>query len=184
MSSSWTVGETLPSPSVPPSRRVGEWLADLQRRHVESRRHEQTPLTDVQAWSPFGRGAQLFESLLVVENLPLDTLQAVVLSAKLRRLDAWNEQRRTAAGRYDELLAEVKGVRLPVTAPGNEHVWHLYVVRVPRRDDELFGEDRPFGGIHRGGLNGLWLDGSARWMSDATPPNLFREQATLAGREE
>jgi prepilin-type processing-associated H-X9-DG protein len=55
---------------------------------------------------------------------------------------------------------------------------------VPRRDDDLFGEDRPFGGIHRGGLNGLWLDGSARWMSDATPPNLFREQVTLTGREE
>ena len=44
----------------------------------------------------------------------------------------WNEQRRAAAAGYDELLAGVPGVRPPVTLPGNEHVWHLYVVRVPR----------------------------------------------------
>jgi amino acid adenylation domain-containing protein len=58
--------------SVPPSTRVIEWLANLQRRHADSRRYEQTPLSEVQAWSPLGRGAQLFESLLVVENLALD----------------------------------------------------------------------------------------------------------------
>jgi dTDP-4-amino-4,6-dideoxygalactose transaminase len=28
-------------------------------------------------------------------------------------------------------------VMRPVTAPGNEHVWHLYVIRVPRRRDEV-----------------------------------------------
>ncbi len=70
-------------------------------------------------------------------NSRLDTLQAVVLSAKLARLDAWNEARRRAAARYDELLADVPGVETPGTLPGNEHVWHLYVVRVPRRDAVL-----------------------------------------------
>ena len=67
-------------------------------------------------------------------NSRLDTLQAVVLRAKLARLAAWNATRRAAAARYDELLAGVPGVVRPRTAPGNEHVWHLYVVRVPRRD--------------------------------------------------
>jgi dTDP-4-amino-4,6-dideoxygalactose transaminase len=38
-------------------------------------------------------------------NSRLDTLQAVVLSAKLNRLDAWNEARRQATARYDQLLA-------------------------------------------------------------------------------
>jgi dTDP-4-amino-4,6-dideoxygalactose transaminase len=66
-------------------------------------------------------------------NSRLDTLQAVVLSAKLRRLDGWNAQRRAAADRYTELLAGT-GVRTPVTGAGNAHVWHLYVVRVPERD--------------------------------------------------
>jgi dTDP-4-amino-4,6-dideoxygalactose transaminase len=70
-------------------------------------------------------------------NSRLDTLQAVVLRAKLRRLDDWNEQRRVAAGRYEQLFADESRVRLPVTLPGNEHVWHLYVVRVANRDDVL-----------------------------------------------
>ncbi|MDQ3757840.1 MAG: DegT/DnrJ/EryC1/StrS family aminotransferase [Actinomycetota bacterium] len=70
-------------------------------------------------------------------NSRLDTLQAVVLSAKLRRLAGWNEQRRQAAARYDELLADLEEVARPVTLEGNEHVWHLYVVRVPDRDRVL-----------------------------------------------
>jgi dTDP-4-amino-4,6-dideoxygalactose transaminase len=70
-------------------------------------------------------------------NSRLDTLQAVVLRAKLRRLREWNEQRRRAAAAYDEMLADVLGVRTPATLPGNEHVWHLYVVRVARRDEVL-----------------------------------------------
>ena len=70
-------------------------------------------------------------------NSRLDTLQAVVLNAKLKRLDAWNEARRQAAARYDRLLAGIEGVELPRTLAGNEHVWHLYVVRVPDRDGVL-----------------------------------------------
>ena len=70
-------------------------------------------------------------------NSRLDTLQAVVLRAKLRRLSAWNDERRAAAARYGELLGGVPGLSLPVTLPGNEHVWHVYVVRVRDRDDVL-----------------------------------------------
>jgi dTDP-4-amino-4,6-dideoxygalactose transaminase len=70
-------------------------------------------------------------------NSRMDALQAVVLSAKLRRLDGWNASRRAAAARYDEMLAGLEGVVLPRTLPGNEHVWHLYVVRVPERDRVL-----------------------------------------------
>jgi dTDP-4-amino-4,6-dideoxygalactose transaminase len=70
-------------------------------------------------------------------NSRLDTLQAVVLRAKLRRLRRWNEERQAAAAVYDRLLAATAGVRLPVILPGNEHVWHLYVVRVDHRDEVL-----------------------------------------------
>lgn len=70
-------------------------------------------------------------------NSRLDTLQAVVLSAKLQHLDRWNEERRAAARRYDALLASVSGVALPQTLPGNEHNFHLYVVRVRERDSVL-----------------------------------------------
>ena len=70
-------------------------------------------------------------------NSRLDTLQAVVLNAKLKHLARWNIARRRAAKRYDELLAGTPGLILPTTLPGNEHIWHLYVVRVPRRDEVL-----------------------------------------------
>jgi dTDP-4-amino-4,6-dideoxygalactose transaminase len=72
-------------------------------------------------------------------NSRLDALQAVVLRAKLARLAGWNAARRAAANRYHAMLEPLDVVR-PVTAPGNEHVWHLYVIRLAgaepaRRDD-------------------------------------------------
>ena len=67
-------------------------------------------------------------------NSRLDTLQAVVLRAKLRRLADWNERRRQAANHYQELLSGLDDVTLPSVAPDNVHVWHLYVIQVPRRD--------------------------------------------------
>ncbi|GAA4631658.1 DegT/DnrJ/EryC1/StrS family aminotransferase [Actinoallomurus vinaceus] len=68
-------------------------------------------------------------------NSRLDTLQAVVLRAKLRRLTDWNGRRRVAAARYAALLDGLPDVTLPAEATGNTHVWHLYVIRVPRRDE-------------------------------------------------
>jgi dTDP-4-amino-4,6-dideoxygalactose transaminase len=83
-------------------------------------------------------------------NSRLDTVQAVVLNAKLARLEKWNELRRAAAALYDTLLADIPGVRLPGTLEGNEHVWHLYVVRVADRDSVLTSlqEDGVGVGIH------------------------------------
>ncbi len=82
-------------------------------------------------------------------NSRLDTVQAVVLSAKLRRLAAWNELRSEAARLYGELLADLP-VQLPVVADGNDHVWHLFVTRVPERE-RVLGELNANGvgaGIH------------------------------------
>lgn len=67
-------------------------------------------------------------------NSRMDTLQAVVLRAKLRRLATWNAQRVAAAEYYSTLLGSVPGVVLPQVLPGNTHVWHLYVIRVNDRD--------------------------------------------------
>jgi dTDP-4-amino-4,6-dideoxygalactose transaminase len=78
-----------------------------------------------------------YEHEVVGLNSRLDSIQAVVLSAKLRRLAGWNAARRAAAGRYDALLAGVPAVARPRVLDGNEHVWHLYVVRVADRDRVL-----------------------------------------------
>jgi dTDP-4-amino-4,6-dideoxygalactose transaminase len=77
---------------------------------------------------------QKYEHEVIGLNSRLDTLQAVVLSAKLRRLAEWNEARRAAARRYDVLLSDTEEVVRPRVQEGNEHAWHLYVVRVPDRD--------------------------------------------------
>lgn len=82
-------------------------------------------------------GPSHYEHTQIGFNSRLDTLQAVVLRAKLRHLHRWNDDRRRAARRYDELLVDLPGLGLPSTLAGNEHVWHLYVVRVPRRDEVL-----------------------------------------------
>ncbi|MFJ1752058.1 DegT/DnrJ/EryC1/StrS family aminotransferase [Kitasatospora sp. NPDC088134] len=84
-------------------------------------------------------------------NSRMDTLQAVVLRAKLRRLPAWNEARRAAAERYDKLLGGLDGITLPHTLPGNEHVWHLYAVRVERDRDGVLAALQEAGigaGVH------------------------------------
>ena len=70
-------------------------------------------------------------------NFRLDAVQAAVLSAKLPRLPAWNERRRSIAARYGELFAAAARegrLVLPAEAPGRRHVYHQYVVRVSGRD--------------------------------------------------
>ena len=70
-------------------------------------------------------------------NSRLDTLQAVVLTAKLRHLADWNRQRGEAANHYLELLSPLEPVVPPSVLEGNQHVWHLFVVRVPNRDNVM-----------------------------------------------
>jgi dTDP-4-amino-4,6-dideoxygalactose transaminase len=63
----------------------------------------------------------------------LDALQAAVLGVKLSYLDEWNEARRGNAKLYTKLLEDSEVVT-PVEAPDTHHVYHLFVVRTPRRD--------------------------------------------------
>ncbi|AZK96229.1 MULTISPECIES: DegT/DnrJ/EryC1/StrS family aminotransferase [Streptomyces] len=66
-------------------------------------------------------------------NSRLDELHAEILRRKLRRLDTYLEGRREVARRYAEGLADTDLV-LPSIAPGNDHVYYVYVVRHPQRD--------------------------------------------------
>lgn len=81
--------------------------------------------------------AQKYRHEAVGMNSRLDSVQAVVLNAKLLRLSTWNERRRQAAARYSDLLRGIPGIELPFEAEGNVDVWHLYVVRVENRNDVL-----------------------------------------------
>ena len=66
----------------------------------------------------------------------IDALQAAILGAKLPHLNEWTEARRAHARQYDELLAGADVIR-PYEAPNVRHVYHLYVIRVHRRDKML-----------------------------------------------
>ena len=64
----------------------------------------------------------------------LHSLQAAILSVKLKRLSEWNEQRRQAGSTLREALSECD-LTLPAPAAANgDHVYHLFVVRTPDRD--------------------------------------------------
>src|SRR5580698_3052614 len=67
-------------------------------------------------------------------NYRMEGIQGAVLGVKLKHLDRWTQGRRRVASRYHELLADTP-LQLPREADFAESVYHLYVVRHPRRDD-------------------------------------------------
>jgi dTDP-4-amino-4,6-dideoxygalactose transaminase len=71
---------------------------------------------------------------LVGMNARLDEIQAVVLRAKFPHLDKWNGLRRSHAAAYNNLLQDSPAIT-PVEYPENLPVYHLYVIRVPNRDE-------------------------------------------------
>jgi dTDP-4-amino-4,6-dideoxygalactose transaminase len=75
-----------------------------------------------------------YRPIVVGMNSRLDEIQAAILRAKLRHLDSWNERRRELAADYAARLSSLDVV-VPVESPGFRHVYHVYVLRVPRRDE-------------------------------------------------
>lgn len=81
-------------------------------------------------------------------NFRIDTLQAAVLTIKLRYLDSWSEGRQGNAADYRRLFAEsglvqdgagtrTEGIVLPVELAERRHIYNQFVIRVPRRDEVL-----------------------------------------------
>ncbi len=65
-------------------------------------------------------------------NFRLEGIQGAVLRVKLRYLEQWTEARRSAAARYDRLLAG-SGVTTPAAMDYARHVYHVYAIRTPNR---------------------------------------------------
>jgi UDP-2-acetamido-2-deoxy-ribo-hexuluronate aminotransferase len=68
-------------------------------------------------------------------NSRLDTIQAAVLSVKLKYLDSYSFSRNRAADYYDNALKHVPGVLTPFRSRNSTHVFHQYTLRVDRRDE-------------------------------------------------
>lgn len=67
-------------------------------------------------------------------NSRLDGIQGAILSAKLPHLESWTEARIRNAERYNDLFSH-PGVKLPVVPDYARHVFHLYVIRVQKRNE-------------------------------------------------
>ena len=82
-------------------------------------------------------------------NGRLDEIQAVVLRAKLPHLQEYNELRRQHAHLYNRLLIGLPVVT-PVECPENQHIYHMYVIQAPKRDElQAWLKERGIGtGIH------------------------------------
>ena len=85
----------------------------------------------VRAYSNYGSNIKYHHEYKGV-NSRLDTLQAAMLSVKLKRLDTWRADRVRIANRY---LNEIKNplLKLPAVNPDGEHVWHIFAVLTPER---------------------------------------------------
>lgn len=67
-------------------------------------------------------------------NSRLDDLQAAIIRVFYPHLDGWNARRAASAAAYEAAgLGDL--VTTPAVAAGATHIYHLYMVRHPRRDD-------------------------------------------------
>src|SRR5690606_33900779 len=81
-----------------------------------------------------GQRVKYYHDIIGV-NSRLDTLQAAVLSAKLKYLNEYTRKRNEAAAYYDKTLAGIKGVTTPFRAANSTHAFHQYTLRVEKRDE-------------------------------------------------
>ena len=86
---------------------------------------------------------------MLAYNCRLDTMQAAVLLVKMKYIEQWTDQRNQVAQWYREALKDVDIV-LPMQHDNVRHVYHLFVVRHPMRDQilEHMAKQNVFGGVH------------------------------------
>lgn len=85
-------------------------------------------------------GANEYQHEEVGINSRLDELQAAVLNIKLRHLDKWSDERARKAALYDDLLhgADLSFELItPMVRDDARHIFHQYVIRVPKHRDAL-----------------------------------------------
>ncbi len=83
-------------------------------------------------------------------NYRMDGIQGAVLGIKFRHLKEWTEQRRVAAKFYDTHLSGIDGLIIPKEMPYARHVYHLYVIKSPKREQliQFLGENGISTGLH------------------------------------
>jgi|TARA_R110001592_G_scaffold108017_3_gene302091 dTDP-4-amino-4,6-dideoxygalactose transaminase len=71
-----------------------------------------------------------FEYDTVGYNARIDNLQAVVVQAKLKKIDEWLDKKRKICRKYTEQLNDI--VKCPKEAPWSKHSYYVYVLETPK----------------------------------------------------
>ena len=70
-----------------------------------------------------------FEYDTVGYNARIDNLQAVIVQAKLKKVDKWLDKKREICRRYTKQLDGI--VKCPKEAPWSKHTYYVYVIQTP-----------------------------------------------------
>ncbi|MFH1466109.1 MAG: DegT/DnrJ/EryC1/StrS family aminotransferase [Pseudomonadota bacterium] len=122
----------------------------------------------LELWRYFGQSRPNVHDLVGL-NTKLDSLQALILSAKLPLMDTWNHQRRAVAAAYRERLAGLP-MAFQAEEPDEEHVYHLFQVRTEARDALLAA------------LRADGVDAVVRWPTPIPLQAAFADQGWRRGQ--
>ena len=100
--------------------------------------------------SNHGQLHEKHKHFIIGRNSRLDSIQASILTVKLKYLNDWNLKRQRAAIYYISRLKDNTEFILPLIEPDKKHVYHLFVVRCRNRSKliDLFDEKNISWGIH------------------------------------
>ena len=76
-----------------------------------------------------------YDHKFIGRNSRLDSLQAAILNVKLKHLDSWIKRRKKIATIYDNEFSKIKQVRTFNLLNEQNSVFHLYVIRIKKRDE-------------------------------------------------
>jgi dTDP-4-amino-4,6-dideoxygalactose transaminase len=77
-----------------------------------------------------------YDHVVAGYNYRMDGIQGAVLNVKMDYIESWTEARRSVAAQYDRLLSKLPCMR-PQPPEPSRHVYHVYAIGLPRRDEAL-----------------------------------------------
>ncbi len=194
---------TAPSKDLPPERRVG-WTADVlplmgERTAAEEYQQLAAQVARDKAWD-VSPNLELSRARLRVFACParLDATPGTTnyVGVAGLGLDAATLPRDNPdagvfgyaqSARREEIAGGISFTFLVIETAQETGPWlaggRPTVRGVPTDAEHYCGRGRPFGGLHFRVTNVLWVDGSVRPLSDATPPEVFRAHATIRREE-
>jgi amino acid adenylation domain-containing protein/non-ribosomal peptide synthase protein (TIGR01720 family) len=170
-------------------RLLAPWLQELQATNLELRRHEATPLVDVQSWSGLPGGTPLFESLLAFENYPVDP--SLTGSGGSLALEAIETFERTNYP-LELLIVPSRVLALAVTCDRDrvagaaaarlvEHLLALLAAFAAGPERRL-GEFSPLSPAERHQILIEWNDSAAAPLEESSLARLFEERSAATPR--